>query len=236
MKKSKQEILLNKRDSRVKRTEIISISALIISIISGILIPFIIQAKNNRFNEEIAKRQEAFELAQQEKAAIPYLRLVSPQDRSMEIETFEPYRERSFIDCGNGVKIQETYYSIRDFYFENLTDNIAYINHVEYDGEAFELKSINLSVKYGECVNLSSENRFIGAKAERAFYLIIKTPLEKYYSYECVLSSAIKEAEVYYYSVISIGAPKEYNIDNEVYKNMYIHVRGIGGLPPNVIF
>lgn len=57
----------------------------------------------------------------------------------------------------------------------------------------------------------------------------------KFYNDLCNLSPEEKDEEVYCYKVTGIDMPVAYDIDNEIYKNRYIHIT-IDLYPGNIIF
>lgn len=116
-----------------------------------------------------------------------------------------------------------------------MSNNIAYINHIEYGGEAFELNNNELTTTQGEPITFTSDNLFIGAGYESEFFIIAKSIYQKYYSYRCSIYPDGKDGETYCYSVKSIGLPVEYDIENEIYKNRYKHIT-INLYPDHIIF
>lgn len=217
------------KDNKKKTTEfiaiLISIIAVIISIISGIYIPLFIQRENQRIDREM-KIQEA----------IPAFRVVHNVEADDIMEVFPPYRDLQYVNNQNGQMVgKEVYYSIKGFSIQNLSKNLAYFSHIEYENEAFELVNLGLVAKENEIIRLSDDNKFIGYYPQAKFYIICRSIYNFYYSYECILNSGDNLGETCTYTVDFIGAAKEYNIDNEIYKNMYKHIRDIQ-MPPNIIF
>ena len=187
-----------------------------------------------QFNLDTRRYQEELNLNQTIQASIPVLRVSDYAEAEKTISIYPPYREPSALNAENGI-VTESYFSIKNFAFENMADNIAFINHIEYGGEAFELNNSEIATIKGESVSFLSENLFVGAKFESCFYIIAKSEYGKYYSYKCNMSPNGKEGNTYCYEVKSIDMPVEYNIDNEIYNSRYVHYE-IKLYPDHIIF
>jgi len=223
-----------KTEIKDKITLGISIASLIISITGSVIIPLITNAKNTQLTIQIQEMQSQYENSQKEQAAIPILRMTDYHSTPKQMKLYKPYREPQDKRNDSGAIAIESYFSIRNFSFENMSDNIAYINHIEYGGEAFELDNNELTTTQGEVITFSNDNLFVGAGFEPEFNIIVKSVYEKYYSYRCSISPDGKDKDIYCYSVTNISLPKEYNIDNEVYKNRYKHIK-INLYPDHII-
>lgn len=223
---------MNKKDvaNMNKLNTAVKVITVLLAIIANVIAVF-----GTIQNNQLAARQERFELEQQEKAAIPILRIVRYDEKQPTLEIFPDDRELSYVETENGI-IPEGYFSIRNFSFENMTDNIAYINHIEYGGVAYELVSLQLTAQQGEIISFSPDNIFIGSGYEKTLTIVVRTIYNKYYSYECTLYSTDMTDGIYCYSVESIGFPREYNIDNDIYKQMEIHIRDISIYPGGITF
>lgn len=204
---------------------ILSILAIVVSIVAGIVIP-IWQQKDSQFEANRLRIQEA----------IPAFRIVHDKEADDIMEIFPPYRQPQFIQDESGKTVEEVYYSIKNFSVQNLSNNLAYFSHIEFDGEAFELVNLGLVAKENEVISLSNDNKFIGYGPQTIFYIICRSIYGRFYRYECILNSDGFVNGVYTFTVDYIGTAQEYDINNEVYQNMYIHVRDIQGLPPGIVF
>lgn len=211
---------------------IISIVSLCISTITSCNM----QKENINLQKELATQREEFEIDLKMQDAIPHLRLSTNKSAYATMNIFDPDRELKIIKLENGLYSSESYMTISGFYFENIGDNIAFFSHIEYGGVAYELKELNLCVKNEEVVYFSSENKFIYLNFTNKMTIVIKTLYGQYFSYECILNSGIKTDNTRCCTVEQIGEPKPYNIENEVYKNMEIHVRDIYTEVDNIIF
>ncbi len=202
---------------------VISILAVISSIVSGIVIPLYIQKEDRRIEREMRIQ-----------AAIPAFRIVHNMTADDSMEIFPPYREPQYIRDNNGqVFGKEIYYAIKDFSIQNLSNNLVYFSHIEYDNEAFELVNLGLVAKENEVITLL-DNKFVGYYPQTKFYIICRSIYNFYYSFECELNLDNNLGEICTYTVEYIGSAKAYDINNDVYKNMYKHIRDIQ-MPPNII-
>ena len=207
---------------------IVSIMPIVISLfalLASIIIPIVLQKNNQSVDEDLRI-----------KAAIPAFRIVHDKEADDIMEIFPPHRAPQYVKDKNGNTVgREIYYSIKDFSIQNLSNNLAYFSHIEYDGEAFELINLGLVAKENEVITLSNDNRFVGYMPSSRFYIICRSIYGKYYRYECTLESNGIFGDIRTYTITNIGVAQDYNINNDVYNNMYIHVRDIQ-LPPNIIF
>ena len=204
---------------------ILSVFAIIVSIIAGIAIP-VWQQKNSQHVAEVLRIKEA----------IPAFRIVHDKEADDIMEIFPPYRKPQFVKDKNGNVIgSEVYYVIKNFSIQNLSNNLAYFSHIEYADEAFELVNLGLVAKENEVITLSNENRFVGYYPESKFYIVCRSIYDKYYSYECTLNLDENLGDICTYTVDYIGSAKEYDINNEIYKRMHKHVRDVQ-VPPNIFF
>lgn len=221
----------NKRNTKGYRTKldiaaiVLSILAVVVSIVAGIVIP-IWQQKDSQ--------NEANKLRIQE--AIPAFRVVHDKEADDIMEVFPPYRQPQLIEDGDGNRVKELYYSIMDFSIQNLSNNLAYFSHIEFGGEAFELVNLGLVAKENEIISLSNENRFVGYGPQPEFYIVCRSIYDRYYRYKCLLNSEGLIGGVYKYTVDYIGIAEEYDINNEVYRNMHKHVRDVEIFPPSIVF
>lgn len=207
-------------------SRIISVLALLLTIIN-ICVSVMLSLDTRKYQEQL-------ELDRNIQAAIPIFRLAENDETDKKISVYPPYREPQVLQLDTGI-LHEAYFSIRNFAFENMTDNIAYISHVEYGGEAFELQNSEVASMQEEIVGFSEDNLFVGAGYENEMYFIAMSKFGKYYSYRCKLAPDGQDGEVYCYKVISIDMPVEYDINNDVYKNRYIYMM-IDLYPGNIIF
>ena len=204
---------------------IISVLAIIVSMVTGIIVPIWQQNKEHDLATELRIKE-----------AIPAFRIVHNKEASDIMEIFPPHRQLQSVQDDTGNIVTELYYSIKDFSIQNLSNNLAYFSHIEFGGEAFELVNLGLVAKENEVISLSNSNKFIGYGPYFNFYIICRSIYGKYYKYECLLNADTSVNGVYIYTVDYIGSAEEYDINNEVYKNMYKHVRDIQVFPPNVAF
>lgn len=214
----------NKKSSSDKAKPI-SICSLIVSIASAVIAIVSIVT-----NVNLQKRNEYLEDRAKKDSAIPIFRLAAYDDMCMKMMPYIPNSELSEVD---GMK--ECYFSIRGFSFENMTDTIATISHIEYGNEAFELENTQLIAEKDEIISFSEDSLFIGTEYENEFFIIVKTIYNEYYSYKCTLYSEGVEEAIDCYSVASIDMPTLYDVNNEVYQNRYIPVRDITINPPGGI-
>ena len=220
----------NKTNSKGYRTKldiaalIISVLAIIVSMITGIVIPVWQQKDEQNLANELRIKE-----------AIPAFRIVHDMEANDVMEIFPPYRKPQLVELGNGVMGREVYYVIKDFSIQNLSSNLAYFSHIEYGNEAFELINLGLVAKENEIITLSNDNKFVGYYPQSRFYIICRSVYDIYYRYECTLNSDQNLGDICTYTVDFIGAAEEYDINNEIYKSMYKHVRDVQ-LPPNILF
>lgn len=207
-------------------SRVLSMIALLLTII-GILVNILLVLDTRTY-------QEQYELDKNMQAAIPVLRLAEYDESDKQIGVYPPYRKPQLVQNGTGV-VPEAYFSIRNFALENMTDNIAYISHIEYGGEAFELENEEVAGMQGERIAFLNDNLFVGAGYESEMYLVVMSKYGEYYSYKCNLSPDGRDEEVYCYKVTGIDMPFAYDIDNEIYKNRYIHIT-IDLYPGNIVF
>lgn len=217
----------NKSESKAFKI-IIAIIPIIISfcaLLESIIIPIVLQKDNQGLEEE-------FRI----KSAIPAFRVVHDKQADDIMEIFPPYRQPEFIQDEYGNPVKEIYYTIKDFSVQNLSNNLAYFSYIEFAGEAFELINLGLVAKENEVISLSNDNRFVGYGPQTDFYIICRSIYDKYYRYECLLNSEGLIGGIYTYTVEYIGVAEEYDIDNEVYQNMYKNIRDIEVFPPSIVF
>ena len=195
------------------------------ALLGSIIMPIVLQKDNQNLDEELRI-----------KAAIPAFRVVHNKQADDIMEIFPPHRQPKFIQDAYGNSVKEIYYTIKDFSVQNLSNNLAYFSHIEFAGEAFELVNLGLVAKENEVISLSNDNRFVGYGPQSKFYIMCRSIYDRYYSYECLLNSDGLIDGVYTFSVDYIGVAEEYDINNDVYKNMYKHVRDIQVFPPSIIF
>lgn len=203
---------MKQKNKKVDKNFVISIISLTISGVA-IFVTIGINLDSRRY-------QENYELSRDIESAIPVLRLAYDEDSEKQVSIYPPYRQPELISSEGGY-IPESYFSVRGFAFENMTDNIAYIHHIEYGGEAFELSNTEVAGLQGETISFSDDNRFVGAGYESAMIIVAKSKYGFYYSYKCNLAIDGKDGEIYCYKVKSIDMPVEYDIDNDVYNNRY---------------
>lgn len=217
-----QRIRTTMKENTKVLDRIISIISVVLTLMIGIFTLVV--------NVNLHKRNEAWEERAKKDLAIPIFRIVKANEDSTKMEVYLPDRELSVIDGA-----RERHFSIRGFAFENMTDNIATFNHIEYGNKAFELKNTQLMAQKNEIISFSENNLFIGTEYENEFYIIIKTRYQEYYSYKCTLYSETMAGEIACYSAASIDMPIPYDINNDVYQNRYIPVRDITINPPGGI-
>lgn len=201
---------------------VITIVIAVTSLIVTICTTFQQREFERQLNDDILQRQEQFELTQKQQAAIPYFRVAHSQNAQAEMEFYEPNRGLQMVEY-NGIDVREAYISVEEFYFENVMDNVAYINHVEYGNEAFELKTKDLLVKKGEVIKFSSKCRFIGLGTDLHMYIIVRTIYDQYFSYDCKINTKVSEMDTRHCEIEYIGNPVPYDIDNDIYKNREKH-------------
>ena len=203
---------------------ILSVFAIVVSIIAGIVIPIWQQKNEQNLANELRIKE-----------AIPAFRIVHDKEADDVMEIFPPHRKPQLVQLGNGVTGREVYYVIKDFSIQNLSSKVVYFSHIEYNNEAFELVNLGLVAKDNEVITLSNDNKFVDYYPQSKFYIICRSVYDKYYRYECTLRSDQNMGDICTYTVDYIGAAEEYDINNEIYKNMYKNVRDVQ-LPPNILF